>query len=74
MSASFLRSLEHGAWVIFEGVFLAITIRQSQLEMLDISKQRATLESTNELVEAEVQRRTEDLNMAKEKLKKVLTN
>ena len=69
MSASVLRSLEHGAWVIFEGIFLSITIRQSLMEMLDISKQQATLESTNELIEVEVQRRTEELNLAKEELR-----
>ena len=69
MSASVLRSLEHGGWVIVEVIFLSITIRQCLTEMLDNSKQQAKLESTNEIIESEVQRRTEELNVAKEELR-----
>lgn len=69
LSASFMRSLEHGAWVVFEGVFLTVTIRQSLVEMRGMARQRAELESTNEVIEAEVQRRTEELRLAKNELK-----
>lgn len=65
-SASQWRVLEHGGWVLFEDVFLAITIAQSIGEMKAMARQRAELEATNDLVEAEVKHRTMDLESANE--------
>eukprot|EP00913_Durusdinium_trenchii_P028400 g26628.t1 len=68
LSPSVWRSLEHAAWVIFENVFLSITIFQSLKEMRAIAHQRATLEATNEIVEGEVESRVADLRVAQKEL------
>lgn len=52
------RWLEHAGWVLFEDVFLLIACRQSVDEMWDIARQRAQLESTQQVIEAEVVERT----------------
>jgi len=39
--------MEHAAWVVFEDVFLIISIRQSVREMLGIARRQAALESVN---------------------------
>lgn len=64
LSASPWRIVEHGAWVIFEDIFLLIAINQSLREMRAMAQQRATLEETNETVETEVQKRTHELHSA----------
>ncbi|WP_298869352.1 ATP-binding protein [uncultured Gimesia sp.] len=58
------RVFEHGAWVVFEDIFLIIAITQSLREMKSMASQRAELEATNEHVEAEVKSRTQDLHSA----------
>ena len=55
---------EHAAWVVFEDTFLIITIRQSVREMKEIARQRAGLEATNQIVEAQVETRTQELQAA----------
>ncbi|MBT6157512.1 MAG: PAS domain S-box protein [Planctomycetaceae bacterium] len=47
LSASPWRSAEHAAWVMFENIFLTISIRQSVQEMKAMSRQRAKLEVSN---------------------------
>lgn len=39
--------LEHAAWVVFEDIFLIISIRQSVKEMLGIAERQAALEEVN---------------------------
>ena len=62
------RFLEHAGWVVLEVVSLAVTVRQSLREMHHIAQQRAYLEATNILVEAEVRRRTDELHITMEEL------
>lgn len=61
LSASSWRAFEHSAWVVFENVFLLVTIRQSIGEMNLAALHRAKLEKSNQLVEAEVTVRTDEL-------------
>lgn len=75
------RFVEHAGWVVFEVLFLGVTIRQSQSEMEAIAIQTTQLESTNAIVEGEVRRRTSELQAAKEatelsnrKLEKVIAS
>ena len=62
------RALEHAGWVVFEDLFLLWSCNQSMVEMRDIADQRARLESTNELIEAEVRQRTDDLAISQQEL------
>jgi signal transduction histidine kinase/CheY-like chemotaxis protein len=55
------RAFEHIGWVVFEDVFLLISIRQSIREMHKIAWRQAALESTNARVERTVAERTADL-------------
>jgi signal transduction histidine kinase len=61
LAASPLRTLEHTAWVLVEDVFLAVAIHQSLREMREIADQRAQLEAHNEVTEALVCERTEEI-------------
>ncbi|WP_372894937.1 ATP-binding protein [Stieleria sp.] len=56
-----LRLIEHAGWVVFEDIFLIVTIRQSLADMSRNACNQAQLESTNSRIEAEVHRRTEEL-------------
>jgi len=58
------RVFEHAAWVLFEDVFLIITIKQSLTEMKAIANHQATLEKANRTVEATVESRTLQLQTA----------
>jgi len=64
LAASPWRVVEHGAWIVFEDIFLIIAIHQSLREMKSMAFQRAELEATNEVIEAEVECRTRDLHSA----------
>lgn len=66
LSASPWRIVEHASWVVYEDIFLLIAINQNLREMKAMSLQRATLEDTNESIETEVQRRTQELHSANE--------
>jgi signal transduction histidine kinase len=61
LASSPWRWLEHAGWVIFEDVFLLISIRQSRREMLQVAERQAKLEFLNESVEQRVRERTQDL-------------
>lgn len=61
------RFLEHGFWVLFEDVFLFAAIRQANGEMRQSCRRAAELERQNDLVEAEVDRRTEQLREARDR-------
>jgi signal transduction histidine kinase len=55
------RWVEHTWWVIFEDIFLIISINQSLKEMKKIAERQAELEDTNLLIEAKVIERTHQL-------------
>ena len=61
LTATPWRSVEHAAWVLFEDVFLIRSCRLGVAEMLDVARHRAKLEKTNDVVEAEVAIRTQEL-------------
>lgn len=63
-SGASLRFIEHAGWVVFEDIFLCITIRQSLAEIRRDSEHQAQLESMNEVIESKVKQRTEDLHRA----------
>ena len=62
------RSVEHAAWVIFEDIFLILSCRRGLQEMHNIANHRAQLEDTNQLIEAKVIERTQELTVAYEAL------
>ena len=61
LTPSSWRWLEHAAWVIFEDVFLMISIRQGLEDMRQVAERQAKLETLNESVEQKVLDRTRDL-------------
>src|SRR5437588_10823864 len=52
------RWLEHAGWVVFEDVFLIISIVQAQTEMMRTAQQQASLEEVNVTIEKHVRERT----------------
>lgn len=68
LSSSPWRIVEHGAWVIFEDIFLIVAIQQSLNEMKAMARQRAALEETKENIEQEVRNRTRELHLANQKI------
>ncbi|MBI3840256.1 MAG: PAS domain S-box protein, partial [Planctomycetia bacterium] len=68
LTPTWWRSLEHAGWVVFEDVFLFISIRHSLKEMRNIAKNQAHLERSHELTEQIVRERTAELRGAKAEL------
>jgi PAS domain S-box-containing protein len=68
VNASQWRWLEHAGWVVFEDVFLVISIRQSLQDMRDVATRRAELENYNLEIERKVVERTADLQRANDAL------
>src|SRR6266446_54885 len=64
LSATPWRSVEHAAWVLFEDIVLILACRRGLQEMHDIASHRAQLEDTNQLIEAKVGERTQELTVA----------
>ncbi len=64
LSGASFRFLEHAGWVVFEDIFLLVTIRQSITDMQHNARNQAALESTNSRIELEVKRRTEELRQS----------
>jgi len=62
------RWLEHAGWVIFEDIFLCISIRNSLREMYEVAVRRARLEGLNVEVERQVTERTAELMAAHQEL------
>ncbi|MEX2380797.1 MAG: response regulator [Opitutales bacterium] len=58
LSAPVWRSLEHAAWVLFEVVFLIISVRKSTREMHVVAERQANLEALKETIEGRVAKRT----------------
>jgi PAS domain S-box-containing protein len=63
LHASLWRSFEHAGWVLFEVVFLLISIRKSLSEMLLVAERQAKLEEVNETIEQMVAFRTAELTL-----------
>jgi signal transduction histidine kinase len=68
LTASPWRWVEHAGWVIFEDIFLMISIRQSLLEMHQIAERQARLEGLNEGIENVVKERTRELEQTHKQL------
>lgn len=62
--ANLWRTVEHAGWVIFEDMFLCISMRQSLSEMYEVALRRARLERINREIERQVEDRTADLRAA----------
>ena len=61
LASSPWRWVEHAGWVVFEDIFLFISIRQSLQDMFEDAARRAKLESINTDIEQQVAKRTADL-------------
>ncbi len=70
LTASPWRWLEHAGWVVFENVFLIWSCLKGTEEIQSIADKQAALESTNELVEAQVHVRTAELNASQRDLRR----
>lgn len=68
LAASSWRWLEHAGWVLFEDVFLMISIRRMLQEMFEISLRRASLEDSNAEIERQVTDRTAELRTTQAQL------
>jgi two-component system sensor histidine kinase/response regulator len=55
------RALEHGGWVLFEDIFLFLSIRQSLREMRHVAAHQAELTTVNAAIESKVALRTAEL-------------
>lgn len=60
-SAQGWRWLEHAAWVIFEDIFLILSIKQSQMEMRTIAERQVELTQLNQALDEKVAQRTEQV-------------
>jgi len=60
-SPSVLRAFEHGAWVMFEDLFLVIWIHFGVRTLWENAMQQARLQQTNQLIESQVRVRTCEL-------------
>jgi PAS domain S-box-containing protein len=61
------RWVEHAGWVVFEDVFLIISILQSRKEMQYIASRQAQLETINASIEATVVARTRELQESQDR-------
>ena len=64
LASSAWRWVEHAGWVVFEDIFLFISIRQSLEDMFEVAARRAKLESINADIERQVTERTAELTVA----------
>lgn len=55
------RAVEHSVWLLLQDLFLIWSCCRSVREMRDLALQQASLETTNEMIEAQVKSRTADL-------------
>ncbi len=68
LSASWLRSLEHGGWVVFEDIILVRWCFTGIREMREIALRTAELENTNVKIEETVIERTAELQASQQEL------
>jgi len=64
--ASNLRWMEHAAWVLLEDFFLVRSILWAHEEMQEIAEKQAMLETANERMERTINKRTAELQLAKD--------
>jgi PAS domain S-box-containing protein len=65
------RWLEHAGWVAFEDAFLISSCLASVREMREIAERRATLEHTNDIVEALVVERTSQVEESEDRYRRL---
>lgn len=65
------RWLEHAGWVVFEDIFLIISILQSKKEMISIAIKQIELEVVNKKIEDKIKERTKELQFSNEELIKL---
>ena len=70
LGASPWRWIEHAGWVIFEDVFLFISIARSLAEMRSLAERQASLEAVNAGIERTVAERTAELTAENAERKK----
>jgi len=63
LAASPWRWVEHAGWVVFEDIFLFLSVRQGLGEMRQVAERQASLESLHQGVELQVQERTQALQL-----------
>src|SRR5581483_4972707 len=68
-TATIWRALEHAAWVLFEVLFLTMSIRLGLKEMRQVVGRQVTLERINRVKEQEVRDRTYDLGESEERFR-----
>jgi signal transduction histidine kinase len=61
MTSSHWRWLEHAGWVVFEDIFLLISIQQGRWDTWKVGERQARLEALNESIEQRIRERTDDL-------------
>jgi PAS domain S-box-containing protein len=71
-AASQWRWVEHAAWVVFENVFLIRSCYQTVAEMKDNARHRAELESSHEIVEQAVLKRTAEWQASEARTRAIL--
>ena len=60
-AATAWRALEHAGWVVFEDVFLVVSIQRSLAATQQMAERRAEIEASHDVVENQVQVRTTEL-------------
>ncbi len=68
ITASEWRWLEHAAWVIFEDLFLIITLKENRNDMISLAEKRAEIELHNLKIELLVKEKTEEVKREQAKL------
>lgn len=63
LTANSWRWVEHAGWVVFEDIFLFISIRQNLGDMAEAAKRTASLEGLNAQIERKVAERTRELTL-----------
>jgi signal transduction histidine kinase len=61
LTPSSWRWLEHAGWVLFEDLFLIISIQQGRQDLRHVAERQARLEALNQSIEQRVRDRTRDL-------------
>lgn len=78
-SSSFLsdtplwRGVEHMGWIVFENIFLLVSIYYSRAESLDACRRRAELEAVNGEIESRIAQRTADLEASTHRVESILS-
>jgi len=74
VAASPFRWLEHGAWVVFEDIFLIKSCIRGSAETREIAERQAHMEEANTIIEREVQKRTEELRESETMFRALVEN